>query len=172
MPPVPATPIGMPVVAVAGRPPIVARCVISRSVEMPRIISRPVIDGATHADGNVDASGLRLVGCQKSSRENCSDTDRALYDSTTGHRDSQIPRICIRRAWRARNAAGSEGRDCLETGSGRLDRCAEASRPNEASKDIRRALTSRQTTSANQGAIDKAQFGETSNRKMMNRVSQ
>src|SRR5271166_3366303 len=83
---------------------------------------------------------------------------RALYDSTTGHRDYPVPRICIGRVPRARSAAGSEEKDCLETDLGRLDRCAEASRPNEASMDIRRALTSRQTTSASQGAIDKAQL--------------
>src|ERR1700675_1466892 len=35
-PPVPATPIGMPVVDVAGRPPIIPRCVISRTVKIPR----------------------------------------------------------------------------------------------------------------------------------------
>src|SRR5260370_39140955 len=63
IPPVPAMPIGVPVVDVPARPPIVPW----------RVISRPVKDRAANADGNVDASGLQSVGCQKSSRENCSE---------------------------------------------------------------------------------------------------
>jgi hypothetical protein len=48
IPPIPAMPIGVPVVDVPARPPIVPWCVISRSVK----------DRAANADGNVDASGL------------------------------------------------------------------------------------------------------------------
>jgi hypothetical protein len=70
--PIPVAPVGMPVIHIPVRSPIVTRWVVPRTVVIPRaiVVAGPIVDRAWKPDENVNA-GLRMADREKSSNENC-----------------------------------------------------------------------------------------------------
>jgi hypothetical protein len=72
MSPITVTPIGMTVIGIAVRPPVISGRVISRAVIIVRIVPRPIVDWSGNAYGN-ENSGLRFAYREKASSKNYSD---------------------------------------------------------------------------------------------------